>query len=203
MNRALRFAAIVAMAIGIAALLTLAIYGAYNSYRISAQEQAAKSTTPTPAAIAKPAFPAANSTDQSNITPAQRKPAYSSRELDIYKQLQDTCSRWTMHYNQSHDEQSRINMNVSCRDAADYAQRELKLDTGKPNFVAVSDNATRSAAKRISQPSEPQKNPNCAIWEQQLEQIQAQLRAGYTEPRGNYLRERRRQLTEQMQSQNC
>lgn len=115
-----------------------------------------------------------------------------SKERRIYRLKQETCNKWTRDFNRSHTEIARSNMNVSCRDAEDYARRYLNKTPEQPNYVA----GVIRDSKPVSSPARVVSNSGqCSSWRSQLENIQSQLRAGYTEPRGNYLRKRRREIS--------
>ena len=121
-----------------------------------------------------------------------RSSNYKKRE--VYTKLMDTCNKWTRWFNSDRNETSRLNMNVACRDASNYARNQLKIMTDSPNYV--SDYTTAKTNKNSVSVNVVDNSNYCSVWAKKLESIQDQLRAGYSEPKGNLLRGQRRELTD-------
>lgn len=111
------------------------------------------------------------------------------------------------------DAQGRLHYGESIPDAAQYDQ--LDPATLPPvHAVPAPDVSTPVSAQPVKQQSprtgkrnyrSAKENPaikRCRRYQQQLETIQAKLRAGYREPTGNRLRAKRRQV-EQRQRDEC
>jgi len=125
-----------------------------------------------------------------------------SKRQGIYHSMQDTCNRWTKWYNKDRSENFRINMSISCRDASNYARRELKLNTRSPNYVADAQKKANSKGARILLANNKQPSAQCGYWKAEKDKIQQRLRQGYKEGLGNRLRAKRRELSDLI-SDNC
>lgn len=113
--------------------------------------------------------------------------------------MQTVCDRWSRWYKRDRSETARINMNISCRDAAQYASSELAIKTGKPKYAAAPKKAKKNSSKPRAHLLSAKKvdsdysgKPKCSYWQDQVDKIQSKLRGGYKEPQGNKLRQRRR-----------
>ena len=181
-------------------LITLIGIGLYNSGRIAAAEEQSKATT----IVIEDATPAHRPIPKAQqFVPRQNLITDLSKQREVYAKLKETCTKWTKWWNKDHTEISRINMNASCKQAKDYAGNELNINTVRANYIAArSPNNARKTVTTNNTSSAPKTSPSCSSWKSQLKNIQSQLRAGYKEPRGNTLRQRRRELNELVQA-NC
>lgn len=113
-----------------------------------------------------------------------------------YNQMNSTCSSWTKRYNKDRSEGSRVHMNSACKYAADYLKRTTGITKKSVNHVEYYENQKLKKRKTYTKKTTNTKSYNCVSWKKQRENIQNQLRAGYKEPRGNYLRGRKRELSD-------
>jgi hypothetical protein len=181
-------------------LIILIGVGLYNSGRIAAAEEQSKATT-TAVEDTTPTYKARPNIQQ--VVPRQNLITDLSKQREVYAKLKETCNKWTKWWNKERTEISRINMNVSCKQAKDYAGNELNINTGRANNIAArSPNNPRKTVTANNTSSAPEMSPSCSSWKSQLKNIQAQPRVGYKEPRGNTLRRLRRELNELVQA-NC
>lgn len=120
----------------------------------------------------------------------------STGDWNVYRQLRDTCNTWTNRFKKDGSERNRVNMNQSCRYAADYAKNQLHINPGPVNHASYKTKPRNQSGGAVTGNSVPVNNSQCDAWEREKERVQNQLRAGYREPRGNWLRERKRTLSE-------
>lgn len=176
-------------------LFALVGIGIYNTGRMSTEPDKPAVELPELNKVHSPV----SAPKQVAITPKPASPHSDHAEKHrIYRKLQDTCNRWTHWYNRDRKEVSRVNMNVSCRDAANYAKNELNIRARSPNYVAASPKSSSGGSQAIllSANSNRASSAQCRAWEVEKERIHEQLRNGYREPKGNRLRERHRDLSD-------
>lgn len=126
-------------------------------------------------------------------------------KLQVYRSLQETCQRWTQWYNKDRSANSAVQMNVACREAADYGRKELNLDTKARRVNPDSGSRkTSTGGEAILIEKAPAKNdsPRCQSLRRELDNIQSRLRAGYKVREGERLKKRRREVRDEIQ-QRC
>ena len=129
----------------------------------------------------------------------------SHERRSVYASLQETCKKWTNWYKRDRDKNSAVHMNISCREAAEYAKTQLNIDTGMPNYVALSTVAEDSSignATLIGVPDDSG-SPKCKSLQRQKKAVEAKLRNGYKVGRGERLKQRRRDIRDQMREVGC
>ncbi len=121
------------------------------------------------------------------------------RHKDVYFSLQDTCNRWTRWYNKSHSSSDGIQMNISCRDAADYARQHLNKNYSA-NHVELSSGSTSSgrAAILIGSGSSSGDSYQCRSYKDAKDAHLARMRAGFKASSDNSLRRRLRYLSDKV-----
>lgn len=151
---------------------------------------------------------------QSEVDPSKRivyeqtqQPKDSSRQdkLSVYRSLQETCQRWTRWYNKDRSSHSAVQMNVACREAAEYGRTELNINTKarQVNVKSVKDKSTSPGGGAILiENGGSSGSPRCQELRRQLDHIQSRLRAGYKVQEGERLKKRRREIRDEIQ-QRC
>ncbi|GAA5316113.1 MAG: hypothetical protein AseanaTS_13180 [Candidatus Pelagadaptatus aseana] len=133
-------------------------------------------------------------------TAGEQESPSRSQKLEVYSKMQTLCDRWSRWYKRDRSENARINMNISCRDAARYASNELAMTVATPKHIAAKPSKPRNtkpnarllSARKLER--DYTGKPKCSRWQEQVDNIQRKLRGGYREPQGNKLREKRRNL---------
>lgn len=136
----------------------------------------------------------------------QEPPRDTSRQdkLEVYRSLQETCQRWTQWYNKDRSSHSAVQMNVACREAAEYGRKELNLNISAKRVNPDSRQKKTKSGGEVIFIENPRNNesPRCQSLRRELENIQSRLRAGYSAREGERLKKRRRVIREEMQ-QRC
>ncbi|MBU3068791.1 hypothetical protein KOI40_03110 [Aestuariicella sp. G3-2] len=120
----------------------------------------------------------------------------STGDWNVYRQLKDTCNTWTNRFKKDDSERNRVNMNQSCRYAADYAKNELNINPGSVNHAPYKSKTKSQPTVAYIGGTDSVSSSQCRAWKLEKERVQNQLRAGYSEPRGNWLRQRKKELSE-------
>ncbi|GAB3113132.1 hypothetical protein GCM10027217_43260 [Pseudomaricurvus hydrocarbonicus] len=143
----------------------------------------------------------------SNNTAALKKKAATEyrKHQQVYAALQKTCNNWTGWYNRDRTQSAAFQMNVSCKDAANYSAKHLNVRV-TPNHVVLNSpaNTSRSGNRAIliGDEANHEANAYCESLEREKRAIRAKRRAGYTASEDNYLRARLRKVSELI-NENC
>lgn len=127
----------------------------------------------------------------------------NKRKLEVLKSFKKTCNYWTKEFNKSRSERSRLFMNSSCRDAENYARKELNHRSKNPNYAAHQPrNSSRARAISLNNDTKGKSTSGqCSRWERELDNINMRLNHKYKEPTGNRLRKRRHELNSILRKQ--
>ena len=123
----------------------------------------------------------------------------------VWQKLEQTCKFWTRRYKTSPTELARVNMNISCREAAEFAKSELNREI-KANYAAANPGSAAQGGGAVLLNAESavagaeSGSARCKSLARQKKSI-AKLRKGYKIEQGNRLRERRREIEKRMHEQ--
>lgn len=121
----------------------------------------------------------------------------SPHEHVIYKKMKKTCDFWTKQYRQNGKELSRLNMNISCRDASNFSRNKLGKLVPANYADYKPQTPTNKNSSAIAYNGEGGgSSSSCDAWRNAIDKINRRLKAGYKENTGNQLREKRRQLSD-------
>lgn len=203
MDRTLKIALIVLGVVTALLLAGIVGFGVYNS--LNMRPDASTATSKSDFTEYKQAI-ANKQSEVSGAPSTNYRPPQAAKDLrkerEIYSKLKALCDSWSDRYKKSRNELSRVNMNDACRQAKNYAKNELHFNT-RANYASWQpQKVTPTYRQPVVSSYKSSNNNQCARWERELKNIQSQLRAGYNEPRGNYLRAKRREVNELIR-ENC